>query len=97
MDDDDAKGDWTGYSDIEDVTMVAYLHCRGHDFEAIDGGGRRVIFRVFGKNIDQHIREMHEGYKVPVNQYLKSFKYARGALYNKKAELGYGSRKGNVK
>lgn len=80
--------DSNGSMELEDVTMVAYLHCRGHDFEAFDSGGGRVSFRVFGPEIDQHIREMHEGYKTPTNQYLKSFKYARGVLYNKKAELG---------
>jgi len=78
------------YTELDDVTIVAYLHCRGHDFEAVDDGNKRVIFRVFGDDIDQHIREMHEGYKVPVNYYLKSFKYVRGSLYNKKAELGAG-------
>jgi len=77
-----------GSTDLDDVTMVAYLHCRGHDFEAIGAGDGHVSFRVHGEDLDIHIRELHEGYKVPINQYLKSFKYARGVLFNKKAELG---------
>jgi len=66
----DVAGVQINVPEIEDSMIVAYLVCRGHEYEAILTDHGRVSFKVFG-DVDAHLREMYEGYSVNIMQYLK--------------------------
>jgi hypothetical protein len=75
----------TNVPEIEDSMIVAYLLCRGHEYEAVINEHGRVSFKVFGE-VDAHLREMYEGYAVSVMQYLKCLRQVRASMFSKKDE-----------
>jgi len=77
--------DWV---ELDDVHIVAYLHCRGLEFKTVKQEGGRVMFMINGDNVDQLIREFHGGHEINVNQYVSSLKYVKGRLYGLKYRGG---------
>lgn len=69
------------YSDIDDIHVVAYLVHRGHTFDTYKNDRGRVMFRVYGEDVADHLREMHEGDAVPVTKFLYQLRYVRGKLF----------------
>jgi len=81
----DENGGWV---ELDDVHIVAYLHCRGLEFKTVTNEGGRVMFLIYGNNVDQLIREFHGGHEVNVNQYVKSMKFVKGCMYSAKYRDG---------
>jgi hypothetical protein len=71
--------------EIEDTMIVAYLLCRGHEYEPVMNDHGRVTFKVYG-DVDVHLREMYEGYAVSIMHYLKCLKQVRASMFSKKDE-----------
>jgi hypothetical protein len=81
----DVAGVQVNVPEIEDSMIVAYLVCRGHEYEPVMTEQGRVTFRVFG-DVDAHLREMYEGYSINIMQYLKCLRQVRASMFSKKDE-----------
>ena len=78
--------------EIDDFMIVAYLHNRGHKYEPVIREGGRVVFKIYG-DCDAHLREMYEGFKVNIMDYMKSLKFVRASMFTKKDEYNREKRK----
>jgi hypothetical protein len=72
-------------TEIEDATLVTWLHLRGHEFTPFKRADNRVVFKVEG-DVSESLKAYFNNAHVGVLDYVKAYKAIRSSIFVLKAE-----------